>query len=461
MGSPSPSMSWVILGRWNVLSKPVVAIVGRPNVGKSTLFNRIAGGLVAIVEDVPGVTRDRLYRDAEWLGQKFALIDTGGIEFKDAKTSIAVQMRRQAEIAMEEADVIIFLVDAKVPPTPDDELIARTLQRFGKPVVLAANKVENFAKMEGQLYEFLSLGLGEAVPISAVHGMNTGDLLDLVVANFPQEEEEDYAPDVIRIAVIGRPNVGKSSLVNKLLGENRVIVSDVPGTTRDAIDTPFRQNDHDYVLIDTAGMRRKGRIEELTEQYSVVRSLRAVDRSDVALILLDAVEGVTEQDKKIAGYAHEAGKGIVLIVNKWDLVDKDEKTMNKFEKTLREELAFMQYAPTMFISALTGQRVGKIMDLVDFVAEKNATRVTTATLNGLLREWVHLNPPPANKGRRLKISYLTQAGVKPPTFIFFVNDPELMHFSYQRYLENQMRRHFGFEGTPIRIVLRQKNVEKE
>lgn len=443
------------------MSKPVVAIVGRPNVGKSTLFNRITGGLVAIVENMPGVTRDRLYRDAEWLGRKFALIDTGGIEFKDVSTPIPAQMRKQAEIAMEEADVVVFVVDAQLPPTADDEMIARTLRRSGKPVILAANKVEDFSQIEGQLYDFLSLGLGEAIPISAVHGMNTGDLLDLVISNFPEEGEEEYDPDVIRISVIGRPNVGKSSLVNTLLGKNRVIVSNIPGTTRDAIDTPFEQDGKHYVLIDTAGMRRKARIDELTEQYSVVRSLRAVDRSDVILMLIDAVDGVTEQDKKIAGYAHEAGKAIILVVNKWDLIDKDENTINKFEKDIRVELGFMQYAPTMFISALTGQRVTKIMELVDFVVEQNATRVTTATLNTLLREWLHLNPPPSDKGRRLKVRYITQVGVKPPTFVFFVNDPDLMHFSYKRYLENQMRKHFGFEGTPIRIVVRQKDEEKE
>lgn len=443
------------------MSKPVVAIVGRPNVGKSTLFNRIAGGLVAIVENKPGVTRDRLYRDAEWLGRKFTLIDTGGIEFKDQTTPVSTQMRQQAEIAMAEADVIIFLVDAKSALTKDDQMIARTLRRSGKPVILAANKVENFAQMEGQLYEYLTLGLGDPIPVSAVHGMNTGDLLEKVMKHFPEQDEEELEPDVVKIAVIGRPNVGKSSLVNTLLGVERVIVSNMPGTTRDAIDTLFAHDGKHYILIDTAGMRRKGRIDELTEQYSVVRSLRAVDRADVILVLLDATEGVTEQDKKIAGYAHEAGKALILVINKWDLIEKDDKTMNKFEKDIREELGFMDYVPTMFISAKTGQRVNKVIDLVDFVAEQNSTRVATATLNNLVREWVHLNPPPTDKGRRLKILYATQAGVKPPTFILFVNDPELMHFSYKRHLENQLRRHFGFEGSPIRMVIRQRDEEKE
>lgn len=443
------------------MSKPTVAIVGRPNVGKSTLFNRLAGGLVAIVENKPGVTRDRLYRDAEWLGRKFTIVDTGGIQFKDESAPLAAQMRRQAEIAIEEADVIILVVDAQVPLTSDDDMVAQALRRSGKPVVLAANKVENFARAEAELYEFYRLGLGEPVPISAAHGMNVGDLMDVVVSHFPADAEEEYDPDLIRIAVIGRPNVGKSSLVNKLLGEERVIVSNIPGTTRDAIDTSFVHDGKHYVLIDTAGMRRKGRIEELTEQYSVARSLRAVDRSDVILVLLDAQEGITEQDKKIAGYAHEAGKGIVLVINKWDLVTKDDRTINRFEEKIREELGFMQYAPTMFVSAKTGQRVNKILDLIDFVAEQNAARVTTGTLNTLVREWVHLNPPPTDKGRRLKILYATQAGVKPPTFIFFVNDPELMHFSYRRYLENQLRKSFGFEGSPLRILVRQREEERE
>ena len=439
------------------MSRPVVAVVGRPNVGKSTLFNRIAGGLVAIVENRPGVTRDRLYRNTEWLGRKFTLIDTGGIEFKDETTSIPAKMRRQAEIAMEEANVIILVVDAQLPPTLDDEMIAQTLRRSGKPIILAANKIENFDKIDSQLYEYYSLGVGEPIPISAVHGMNTGDLLDMVISHFPKGEEEEYDPDIIRIAVIGRPNVGKSSLVNTLLGEDRVIVSNIPGTTRDAIDTPFEREGKHYVLIDTAGMRRKGRIEELTEQYSVVRSLRAVDRADVILMLIDAPDGVTEQDKKIAGYAHEAGKGIILTINKWDLIEKDDKTMKKFDKQVREELSFMLYAPTMYVSALTGQRVSKILELVDFVAEQNSTRLSTSTFNTLLREWVHLNPPPTDKGRRLKILYATQVGVKPPSFVLFVNDTELMHFSYKRYLENQVREHFGFEGSPIRMILRQKD----
>lgn len=442
------------------MSKPVVAIVGKPNVGKSTLFNRIAGGLVAIVEDKPGVTRDRLYRDAEWLGRKFTLIDTGGIEFRDETTLLSAQMRRQAEIAIEEADVIVFVVDAQAPVSPDDEALAQVLRRSGKPVLLVANKVENFQKAEAELYEFLELGLGEPVPISAIHGMNTGDLLDQVVSNLPEDDEETFDPDVIRIAVIGRPNVGKSSLVNSVLGEERVIVSHIPGTTRDAIDTPFEREGKHYVLIDTAGMRRKGKIFELTEHYSVIRSLRAVDRSDAVLMLIDATDGVTEQDKKIAGYAHEAGKGIVLVINKWDLIDKDHKTMNQFDEDIRKELGFMLYAPTLYISAKTGQRVNKLMELVDFVAEQNSTRILTATLNEQVREWVHLNPPPSDRGRRLKILYATQVGVKPPTFVLFVNDSEV-HFSYRRYLENQLRKSFGFEGSPIRMIVRRRDEEKD
>ncbi|RJE46931.1 MULTISPECIES: ribosome biogenesis GTPase Der [unclassified Dehalobacter] len=443
------------------MSKPVVAIVGRPNVGKSTLFNRIVGGLVAIVENTSGVTRDRLYFDAEWLGRKFTLIDTGGIEFKDETTPLSSKMKQQAEIAVDEADVIMFLVDAKSGITPDDQQIARYLRKSSKPVLLVANKVEKFNRFEAEAHEFLPLGFGDAIPVSAVHGMNTGDLLDTLISVLPEDAEADYDPDVVKIAVIGRPNVGKSSIVNMLLGEERVIVSDIPGTTRDAIDTPFTYEDRNYVLIDTAGIRRKKKISEVTENYSVVRSFRAVDRSDVVLMVINAIEGVTDQDKKIVGYAHEAGKGLILVINKWDLVIKDEKTINKYEKDIREELAFVLYAPTQFVSAKTGQRINKIMDLVEFVAEQTSRRISTSTLNNLLREWVHLNPPPSDKGVRLKILYATQSSVQPPTFIFFVNDPELVHFSYKRYLENQLRKNFGFEGSPIRMIMRKRDEEKQ
>ncbi|NLI91745.1 MAG: ribosome biogenesis GTPase Der [Peptococcaceae bacterium] len=441
------------------MSKPVVAIVGRPNVGKSTLFNRVVGGLVAIVENTPGVTRDRLYFDAEWLGRKFTLIDTGGIEFKDETTPLSTMMKQQAEIAVDEADVVLFLVDAKAKVTPDDEQIAKYLRKSGKPILLVANKVENFTNFEVEAHEYLTLGFGDAIPVSAVHGMNIGDMLDTVISNLPENEDEDYDPDVVKIAVIGRPNVGKSSIVNMLLGEERVIVSDIPGTTRDAIDTPFTYEDRNYVLIDTAGIRRKKKIAEVTENYSVIRSFRAVDRADVVLMVIDAVEGVTDQDKRIVGYAHEQGKGLILIINKWDLITKDDKTLNKYEKEIREELAFVGYAPTQFVSAKTGQRINKIMDLVEFVAEQTSRRVLTSTLNSQLREWVHLNPPPSDKGKRLKILYATQQGVQPPTFIFFVNDPELVHFSYRRYLENQLRKNFGFEGSPIHIIMRKRDEE--
>jgi len=441
------------------MSKPVVAIVGRPNVGKSTLFNRIVGGMVAIVESTPGVTRDRLYHDVEWLGNKFTIVDTGGIEFKDQTTPLSDKMKQQAEVAIEEADVVLFVVDGKTKVTPDDEQIARYLRKTDKPIILVVNKVENFELFQAESFEYLTLGYGEPIPVSAAHGKNIGDLLDAVVAKFPEKVTEDYEPDVIKIAVIGRPNVGKSSIVNKLLGEERVIVSDIPGTTRDAIDTPFSYENRNYVLIDTAGIRRKKKIAEVTESYSVIRSFRAIDRADVVLMVIDATEGITEQDKKIVGYAHEAGKGLILIVNKWDLITKDDKTLNKFEKKIREELAFVDYAPTQFVSAKTGQRINKIMDLVEFVAEQASRRILTNVLNSQLREWVHLNPPPSDKGKRLKIYYATQQGVQPPTFVFFVNDPELVHFSYRRYLENQIRKNFGFEGSPIRLIMRKSNEE--
>lgn len=443
------------------MAKPIVAIVGRPNVGKSTLFNRIvgAGNMVAIVEDKPGVTRDRLYRDAEWLGKEFTLVDTGGIEFKNVTDQISQGIHLQAKLAIEESDVIIFMVDAREGLTAIDEEVARVLRKSEKKIILAANKVEDFTG-NYDVYDFYKLGLGEPVLISASHGKNIGDLLDEVVNLLPQHtDDNEENDDIIKIAVIGRPNVGKSSIVNAMLGEERVIVSDVAGTTRDAIDTFFEQGDDRYILIDTAGMRKKGKIDEPTERYSVIRSLRAVDRADVVLMVIDAAEGVTEQDKKIAGYAHEAGKGILIVVNKWDLVEKDDKTMLRYLEDIREELGFMQYAPVLFTSALTGKRIPKILELVRFIAEQHSMRISTSTLNELIQESVRINPPPTDKGKRLKILYATQASVRPPTFIIFVNDAELMHFSYLRYLENQLRSSFGFEGTPVRIMVRERNEE--
>lgn len=442
------------------MAKPVVAIVGRPNVGKSTLFNRIAGGgMVAIVEDKPGVTRDRLYRNAEWLNHEFTLIDTGGVEFTNVTDEIGQGIHLQAQLAMEEADVILFVTDAREGLTPVDEEVARVLRKTKKPVLLVANKVENF-KETYDVFDFYKLGLGEPILVSASHGMNMGDLLDKVCELLPDSlSDEDLDDDIIKIAVIGRPNVGKSSIVNAILGEERVIVSNIPGTTRDAIDTYFEQDGQRYLLIDTAGMRKKGKINEPTERYSVVRSLRAVDRCDVVLMVLNAEEGVTEQDKKIAGYAHEGGRAILIVVNKWDLVEKDDKTMLRFTEDIREELGFMQYSPAVYVSALTKKRIPKILELVKFVAEQHSMRISTSTLNELVQESVRLNPPPSDKGKRLKILYATEASVKPPTFIIFVNDPEIMHFSYLRYLENQLRSSFGFEGTPIRLIVRKRNEE--
>jgi GTPase len=440
------------------VTKPVVAIVGRPNVGKSTLFNRIVGGRVAIVESQPGVTRDRLYLDAEWAGRSFVLVDTGGLDFQESG-EIIEGVHRQVEQAINEADAVVFVVDARAGLNPDDEEVASIIRRSGKPVILAANKVEDF-DFKADMYDFYRLGLGDPIPVSAAQGLNTGDLLDKVVELLPAVPEEEYSPDVIKIAVIGRPNVGKSSLVNAILGEERVIVSDIPGTTRDAIDTLFVLGGKHYVIIDTAGLRRRSRIEEPTEKYSVIRTLRAVDRCDVVLVMLDASSGVTEQDKRIAGYAHDAGKASVLVVNKWDLVEKDEKTINRHTEKIRQELVFMKYAPLIFISATTGKRVAKVLELVDFVAEQHATRITTPDLNNLIREATMQNPPPTDKTRRLKILYITQAGVRPPKFVIFVNDPELMHFSYLRYLENQIRSAYGFEGTPIRFSLRKRTSEK-
>ena len=437
--------------------KPIVAIVGRPNVGKSTLFNRLVGGRPAIVEDTPGVTRDRLYRDCTWQEHEFILIDTGGIEFNNAG-QFSEKIKRQAELAIEEAAVIIFVVDAKSGITVDDEEAAQLLRRSGKPVVVAVNKLDNF-NHAANIYDFYSLGLGEPVGVSAIHGMNTGDLLDAVVALFPEYESEDYEPDAIKLAVIGRPNVGKSSLVNKILGTERVIVSPIAGTTRDAIDSVFAQDGQQYVIIDTAGMRRRGKVNEPTERYSVDRALKAVDRSDVVLMVIDAVEGVTEQDKKVVGYAHEAGKGILLVINKWDLLEKDDKTMNQFDKKLKEELTFLDYALTLYVSALSGQRVDKILPLVKFIAEQQTFRISTARFNEVLEEAVLYNPPPTYKGKRVKILYGTQVGVKPPKFVIFANIPEGIHFSYERYLINQIRKNFGFAGTPIWVMIRQREKE--
>lgn len=428
--------------------KPIVAIVGRPNVGKSTLFNRLIGARHAIVEDVPGVTRDRLYRDATWLDRDFTVIDTGGIDFTDKNDQILTGILRQAAIAIEEAHVIIFVTDSRTGLTLEDREAADFLRRSGKPVILCVNKMDNFAKVDA-IIDFYELGLGEPIPVSAIHGMNTGDLLDAVVAHFPPKHELQQEEACVSIAVVGRPNVGKSSLTNRLLGQERSIVADMAGTTRDAIDSDFRRNGELYRIIDTAGMRRRGKIAETTERYSVARALHAVDRSDVVLLVLDARDGVTEQDQRIAGYAHEAGKALVVIVNKWDLLKKNDRTMQEFAARLKENLAFMTYAQVVYVSALTGQRVNKIMDYVDSAAAEQVKRIPSSRLNEVLNEAVLLNPLPGDKGRRLKIFYASQAGVKPPTFLFFVNDSDLMHFSYLRYLENQLRQNFGFEGTPL------------
>jgi len=435
------------------MAKPIVAIVGRPNVGKSTLFNRLVGDRVAIVEDKPGITRDRIYGTTEWAGRSFSLIDTGGIEI--SQDELLQSIRAQAELAMEEADVILFLADAKDGLTPSDTEVAELLYRSGKPVVLAVNKSDNPQRMDAA-YEFYALGFGDPIPISSAHGLGIGDLLDELVKRLPEGEEEEYDEDTIKVALIGRPNVGKSSLVNAILGEERVIVSDIAGTTRDAVDTPFEKDGQKYVLIDTAGMRKRGKVYESTEKYSVMRAMRAIERCDVALIVLNAEEGLIEQDKHIAGYAHEAGKAAVIVVNKWDAVEKDDKTMNRFTRKVREQMAFMNYAPILFVSAKTGQRLNRLLPLVDQVAEQHAMRVQTHVLNDVIIDAVAATPPPTDKGRRLKINYATQVSVKPPTFVLFVNDPELMHFSYERYLDNRIRAAFGFEGTPIRLMTRRK-----
>ena len=441
------------------MNKPLVAIVGRPNVGKSTLFNRLIGRRVAIVEDTPGVTRDRIYQDAEWLNYAFTLIDTGGIEPAN-EDIIARQMRRQAELAIETADVIIFLVDGREGMTSADMDVADLLRRSNKPVVLAVNKVDA-PKFEEAMYEFYALGLGDPFTISASQGLGLGDLLDEIVKDFPKDIEETGS-ERVNIAVVGKPNVGKSSLVNALLGEERTIVSEIPGTTRDSIDTPFTRNGREYTLVDTAGIRRKRSVEdESIERYSVIRSLAAIRRADVVLIVCDASQGLSEQDVRIAGYAHEEGKASVLIVNKWDLVEKDTHTMNAFQKSLGADLSFMSYVPMLFISAKSGQRVSKVLDLVDRSYEQSRRRIPTGQLNDTVSEAVTMNEPPSDKGRTLKIYYATQASVQPPTFIIFVNDTEIVHFSYERYLDNFFRKTFGFEGTPIRIFFRNKKKEAE
>ena len=435
------------------LAKPTVAIVGRPNVGKSTIFNRIAGERISIVEDVPGVTRDRIYSTGEWLNHQFNIIDTGGIDIGDEP--FLEQIRQQAEIAIEEADVIIFITSGREGITSADEEVAKILYRSNKPVVLAVNKVDN-PEMRSDIYEFYSLGFGEPFPISGTHGLGLGDLLDEVVKHFPKNKGNEYEDDVIKFCLIGRPNVGKSSLVNAILGEERVIVSDIAGTTRDAVDSPYKYDGRKYTIIDTAGMRKKGKIYESTEKYSVLRALKAIDRSDVVLVVLNAEEGILEQDKKIAGYAHEAGRGVIIVVNKWDAIEKDEKTMKEFETKIRDHFLFLDYAPIVFLSAKTKKRIHTLMPMIDLVSDNHSMRVQTNVLNDVIMDAIAMNPTPTDNGRRLKIFYATQVSVKPPTFVLFVNDPELLHFSYERFIENQIRNAFGFVGTPIRIFARQR-----
>ena len=441
------------------MSKPIVAIVGRPNVGKSTFFNRIVGRRISIVEDTPGVTRDRIYADAEWNSVHFALIDTGGIEPSSADVILS-QMREQAQIAMDMADVILFLTDGKDGLTHADREVANMLMRTGKKVILIVNKIDNPSKLPEDFYDFYELGLGEPIPISAANMLNFGDVLDEIVQSFPDEPEEEDE-DTIKIAVIGKPNVGKSSLINCLLGENRVIVSPIAGTTRDSIDTPFEKDGDKYILIDTAGIRRKSKVNEDIERYSVVRAVAAIERCDVCLLVIDAAEGITEQDKKIAGVAHEAGKGIVVVVNKWDLIEKETNTMRDFKRLIEAEMQFMSYAPSVFISVKDKQRVFQVIEMAKYVAEKRAMRVPTGQLNSLIADATMMKQPPSDKGRRLKIYYVTQVSVKPPLFSFQINKRELMHFSYARYLENKIREGFGFEGTSIKFVFREKGEKEE
>ena len=442
------------------MALPLIAIVGRPNVGKSMLFNKIIGRRLSIVEDTPGVTRDRIYGESEWVGRKFRLVDTGGIE-PNTDSQILAFMREQAQIAIDNADVIIFVTDIKTGLTASDQEVAGMLQRSRKPIVLAVNKVDSTGTVDPDFYEFYNLGLGDPIAVSAVHGHGTGDLLDACVQYFPPEEEEEEEDDAIKVAVIGKPNAGKSSLVNKILGEERVIVSNVAGTTRDAIDSRFTNDKGSFVFIDTAGIRKKSKVEEDIEKYSVLRATMAIERSDVCLIMIDATEGVTEQDTKVAGLAHEAGKACIIVVNKWDLIEKDGKTMDRMREEVRQGLAFMTYAPILFISAKTGQRVDKLFELIDYVSNQASIRITTGMLNNVLADAQTRVQPPTDKGRRLKIYYMTQVGIRPPHFVIFCNDARLFHFSYQRYLENCIRNTFGLEGTPIVLSIRQKGDKED
>lgn len=436
--------------------KPLIAIVGRPNVGKSMLFNKLVGQRLSIVEDTPGVTRDRLYAEAEWRNRKFDLVDTGGIE-PSADSQILAFMRQQAEIAIQHATVILFVCDIKTGLTASDQEVANMLLRSQKPVVLAVNKMDQVGITNPDIYEFYNLGLGDPIAVSAVHGHGTGDLLDACMEYFPPEDGEEEEDDVIKVAVIGKPNVGKSSLVNRILGEQRVIVSDMAGTTRDAVDSYFENQKGKYLFIDTAGMRKKSKVDDRIEKFSVLRATMAIERADVCLILVDANEGVTEQDTKVAGLAHEAGKACIIVVNKWDAIEKDDKTMDHMRQDIRRDLSYMTYAPIVFISALTGQRVDRLFDLINYVNDQASLRITTGMLNTVLADATTRVQPPTDKGRRLKIYYMTQIGIKPPHFVCFCNDAKLFHFSYQRYLENQIRSTFGLEGTPVRLTIRQKS----
>lgn len=441
------------------MAKPVVAIVGRPNVGKSSLFNYLCGRRISIVEDTPGVTRDRIYAEVEWRDRKFTLIDTGGLEPYSAD-KILQQMRRQAETAIDMADVIVFIVDAKEGMTATDREIADMLRKSQKPVILTANKVDNVGEPPPQVYEFYNLAIGDVFAVSSTHGLGIGELLDKIYEYFPENEEEEYDGDTIKVAVIGKPNSGKSSLINRMIGEERVIVTDIPGTTRDAVDTFFEQGDDRYVFIDTAGIRRQSKIRENIERYSTLRSWTAIERSDVCLIMIDAVDGATEQDTKIAGYAHEQGKASFVVVNKWDLIEKETGTMEDYRKKVLEKLGFMQYAPVIFISVKTGQRFNKILEMIRFVYEQASIRIPTGALNDLLNEATAMVQPPSDKGKRLKLFYGTQSAIRPPTFVLFVNNIDLFHYSYERYIENQLRKSFGFEGSPIRFIHRERGEGK-